>query len=101
MLDRKRIGEILVELGLLSPAEVERVLDALRRRGGMTKFGEIAAAMGLVNDEHILAALAVQMQLFKDASEISFERLLGRLREPIKTPAPIPLKKVRRRLASK
>jgi hypothetical protein len=90
MLDRKRIGAILVELQVLTPPEVDRVLLALRRRGDLTKFGQIAREMGLVREEHILAALAVQMQLFPNIRDMSLRQLMGRLREPIPTPARLP-----------
>src|SRR4051794_6710652 len=33
-LERKRIGEILVDLKALEPTDIERVLQAMRRRGG-------------------------------------------------------------------
>ena len=83
MLDRKRIGAILVELQVLTPAELDRVLLALRRRNDLTKFGQIAREMGLVREEHILAALAVQMQLFPKVQEMSLRQLMGRLKEPL------------------
>jgi hypothetical protein len=83
MLDRKKIGDILIELQVLTAAEVDAVLFALRQRGDQTKFGQAARDMGLVRDEHILAALSVQMQLFPNAQTMSLRRLLGRLREPM------------------
>ncbi len=88
MLDRKRIGDILVELQVLTATEVDAVLYALRQRGDQTKFGQVARDMGLVRDEHILAALSVQMQLFPNVQTMSLRRLLGRLREPMGAPEP-------------
>ena len=61
MRDRKKLGEILVSLGVLSPHEVERILQAMRRHGDQAKFGQLARKMGLLHEEHFLAALAVQM----------------------------------------
>src|SRR5260370_6266834 len=55
MSSRKKLGEILVDLKVLRPADVERVLHALDRRFDRQKFGEVARNMGLVNEEHILA----------------------------------------------
>ena len=81
-MERKRIGEILVDLEVLAPADIERVLLALRRRGGLGKFGQVARDMGLVREEHILAALAVQMQLIPGASDLSLSRLLTCLSRP-------------------
>jgi len=63
MAERKRIGEILVQLRVLAPFDVDRVLEAMQRRRRPQKFGQTARAMGLLDEEHILAALAVQMNL--------------------------------------
>src|SRR4051794_9507921 len=84
-MERKKIGEILVDLQVLTPAEVERILLALRRRGGAGKFGQVGKEMGLVREEHILAALAVQLQLVPGAGDLSLGRLLQRLCEPAPT----------------
>ncbi len=88
MLDRKRIGEILEELGVLTPTEIDDVLAALRRRGDFAKFGQVAKDMGLIREEHILAALAAQMELIPGATEMSLRQLLGRLRDPVVTSPP-------------
>ncbi|MBI3407511.1 MAG: hypothetical protein HY040_04045 [Planctomycetes bacterium] len=82
MVERKRIGEILVELRVLTPAQVDRVLEAKRRRHDHAKFGQVAREMGLLREEHILAALAVQLQLLPDIREMSLERILVRLQDP-------------------
>jgi hypothetical protein len=99
--DRKRLGEILVDLQVLTVAEVDRVLAAMRRRRDRAKFGQVAREMGLLREEHILAALAVQMQLFPNVSEMSLQRLLGRLSDPIRTPPRIPIQAVRHVLKKK
>ena len=78
----KRLGEILVDLQVLSPLDVERVLNLLQRRGGRHKFGQMARDIGLVRDEHILAALAVQMELFPRIGEWTLEEILQSLQEP-------------------
>ena len=83
MQERKKIGSILVDLRVLTPAEVERVVFALRRRGGQAKFGQVAREMGLLQEAHILAALAVQMQLFPGIQDLSLHRLLNRLQDPV------------------
>jgi hypothetical protein len=77
--NRKKLGEILVDLKVLSPADVERVLSALCRRIDRQKFGEVARNMGLVTEEHILAALAVQMGLFRGIENWTLEDILTRL----------------------
>src|SRR5438093_101512 len=56
MQDRKKLGEILVDLRILTAAEVERVLQALRLRRDHIKFGRLAREMRLLREEHILAA---------------------------------------------
>ena len=76
---RKKLGEILVDLKVLRPADVDRVLQALDRRFDRQKFGETARSMGLVSEEHILAALGVQMQLFRGIETWSLEEILHRL----------------------
>ena len=79
--DRKQIGAILVELGVLSPSQVEEVLNAMRRRRDRSKFGRVAREMGLLREEHILAALAVQMQMFPGIQRLTLTRLLSELRD--------------------
>jgi hypothetical protein len=76
---RKKLGEILVDLKVLRPADVERILQALGRRFDRQKFGEVARNMGLVSEEHVLAALAVQMDLFRGIEEWTLEEILNRL----------------------
>jgi hypothetical protein len=82
MQDRKKLGEILVDLRILTPAEMERVLHALRLRRDHIKFGRLAREMGLLREEHILAALAVQMEMFPHIGELSLRGLLDRLQKP-------------------
>jgi hypothetical protein len=88
MLERDRLGEILVNLRVLTPAEVERVVFAMRRRHDQAKFGQVAREMGLVREEHVLAALAVQMQLFPGIQDMSLNRVLSRLQDPTPVAAP-------------
>jgi hypothetical protein len=76
---RRRLGEVLVQLRALTPGDVERVLAALRRRQPRCKFGQMARDMGLLGEEHILAALAVQMQLLPGIERMSLEQVLGAL----------------------
>ena len=61
MIPERRLGEILVELGVLTPQEAERVGTAQSRRDDPVKFGKLAKDLGMVDEEQILAALAVQM----------------------------------------
>jgi hypothetical protein len=74
-----KLGEILVGLKVLSRFDVDRVLEAMRRCRRRQKFGQTARAMGLVTEEHILAALAVQMNLLPDIGRLSLPQILGQL----------------------
>jgi hypothetical protein len=80
--ERKKLGEILRDLQVLTNAQVERVVEAMRRRRDLIKFGQVARDMGLLRDEHILAALAVQMEMFPGIQDLSLSRLLDRLQQP-------------------
>jgi len=77
--ERKKLGEILVNLGVLSPVTVDRILQAKRRSGERGKFGQLGRKMGLLREEHILAALAVQMQLVPRAQSLTLARVLEHL----------------------
>jgi hypothetical protein len=83
----KKLGEILVDLQVLTPAEVERVLEALRHRYGRQKFGQMARDMGLVQEGHILAALAVQMNIVPGIQNMSLKSVLRSLQTPEDIPA--------------
>jgi hypothetical protein len=99
MLERNKLGSILVNLRVLTPAEVERVVQAMRRRRDQAKFGQVAKDMGLLREEHILAALAVQMQLFPGIQDLSLNRVLSRLQDPCPAPAVARTAAVRNRSA--
>jgi hypothetical protein len=78
-LEPKRIGEILVGLKVMSHFDVERVLEALRKRQRKQKFGQMARDMGLLDEEHILAALAVQMHLLPGIEQMNLRQILFQL----------------------
>jgi hypothetical protein len=78
-MDRKKLGEILVDLKLLRPRDVDRVLDALVKRHRRQKFGQMARDMGLIEEQHILAALAVQMNLFPGIERLSLAQILDHI----------------------
>jgi hypothetical protein len=78
----RKIGEILVDLGVLKQVDVTRVLDALTRRLDRQKFGQMAQTMGLLREEHVLAALAVQMDLFPGIDRMSLAQILSSLQDP-------------------
>jgi len=82
MRGRQRLGEILVRLEVLTRSDVDRVLQAVGRRQQRQKFGQMARDMGLLREEHILAALAVQMDLFPGIHRLRLRDLLASLAAP-------------------
>ncbi len=76
MQERQKIGEILVHLKVLTGFDVDRVLEAMRRRRRRQKFGQTARDMGLLDEQHILAALAVQMDLAPGIDRLSLGQVL-------------------------
>jgi hypothetical protein len=83
--ESKRIGEILIGLKVLSHFDVERVLEALRKRQRKVKFGQMARGMGLIAEEHVLAALAVQMQLLPGIENMNLRQILYQLQSETTT----------------
>ncbi len=72
----QKLGEILVRLKAISRSDFQRVMETLHRGGRRQKFGQTARAMGLVEEEHILAALAVQMDLFPGIQKMTLPQIL-------------------------
>ncbi|NLH49612.1 MAG: type II secretion system ATPase GspE [Myxococcales bacterium] len=58
---RQRLGEILIEMGLVSAAQVDEALEAQREKGG--RIGEVLMRMKLVTEIQVLQALARQLGL--------------------------------------
>jgi hypothetical protein len=78
----RKIGEILVDLGVMKGHAVNRVLDALSRRPDHQKFGQMAQTMGMLREGHVLAALAVQMELFPGIDRMTLGQILTILQDP-------------------
>jgi hypothetical protein len=72
----QKLGEILVRLKAIHRFDLDRVLEAMRRLKRRQKFGQTARAMGLITEEHILAALAVQMNLFPGVERMTLHQIL-------------------------
>ncbi len=87
MARQRKLGEILVDLKVLTEADVQHILATVQRRGTRKKFGEMAVEMGLAREEHILAALAVQMELFPGIGRLSMDQILRHLQTPLAGPA--------------
>lgn len=64
MLQRKiRLGDTLVEAGLISSDELARILDIQKNDPSGRKFGQVVVDEGLVTEEVILKTLAAQMKV--------------------------------------
>ncbi|MFH1368260.1 MAG: ATPase, T2SS/T4P/T4SS family [Elusimicrobiota bacterium] len=55
---KKRLGDILVEVGIISTDQLHSALEIQKRGGG--KLGEILAQMGAINEEVMLAFIGKQ-----------------------------------------
>ena len=58
---RKKIGDILISLGAMTPAEVDLVLGKMELSG--LRFGETTIQEGIINDDVLAQALAEQFRL--------------------------------------
>ncbi len=58
-MSKKRLGELLVETGLLSEEHLTRALTEQRVRRG--KLGEVIVTLGLATEEEIAQALSIQL----------------------------------------
>ncbi len=89
----KKIGEVLLEMGFVSEAEITSALDTQKMEGGVRRIGEILIDSGLP-EERMLKALSVQFRLpladvkqFPDAvpiEKISFTFLENNLILPLR-----------------
>lgn len=75
----QKLGEILLRLKVINRVDLDRILEALWRSGRRYKFGQVARTMGLISEEHILAALAVQSKLFPGIEWMTLEQILDYL----------------------
>ncbi|HDY65294.1 MAG TPA: type II/IV secretion system protein [Phycisphaerae bacterium] len=58
---KKRLGEMLIEWGVVSEASIDEALEYSRAEG--VRLGEALVALGLVDEEDVTKALAVQYDL--------------------------------------
>lgn len=54
----KQLGELLVERGIITPAQLEQALKAQKERGGL--IGQILVTLGYAKEEEIAQVLTVQ-----------------------------------------
>ena len=55
---KKRLGDILVDVGIITPEQLQNALEIQKRGGG--KLGEILSQMGAINEEVMLAFIGKQ-----------------------------------------
>lgn len=60
-LQKKRIGELLIENGSLSPENLEEALQHQKKEGGV--IGQILIRLGYVSEESLVAALSKQLHV--------------------------------------
>lgn len=58
----RRIGQVLVDMGFITDAQLEHLLDEQQQRPGAL-LGKIAEEMGLISDEQLAQALAEQQSM--------------------------------------
>lgn len=60
-LNKKRIGDLLVEKNVITPDQLEKALEVQRREGGM--LGEILVKQGLINNDTLLELISSQLEV--------------------------------------
>ena len=56
---KRRLGEILIEDGCLSPENLQAALQYQKKEGGM--IGQILVRLGHVNEDNLIAAIGKQL----------------------------------------
>jgi len=56
----KRLGELLVDIGVLDQEELQQALAEQQERGKEELLGEVLEALGLIKEETLLSALNMQ-----------------------------------------
>ncbi|TYO98735.1 type IV pilus assembly protein PilB [Geothermobacter ehrlichii] len=59
--ERKKLGDILVEMGAIAPAQIRLILDKMAAEGG--RFGQVGLAEGYFSEDELAQALAQQFNL--------------------------------------
>ncbi|MGE4578604.1 MAG: GspE/PulE family protein [Desulfuromonadales bacterium] len=73
--ERKKIGEILVEMGNLNPSEVNLILE--EKGDSNRRFGETAIARGMLKEDVLAQALARQFRMeYLDPDQFSLDAQL-------------------------
>ncbi len=71
--DRRRLGELLVETGLLTRDKLTEALDA--QKGSGKRLGEVLVNMDLISEEEMAFALAMQLKIpFMDLRDYAIKK---------------------------
>ena len=74
----KKLGEILIDAGLLNPTQLETALTEGKKRN--LRLGSALTALGILSEDNILDALSSQIGLKKiDLSKLIIDPAVGRL----------------------
>jgi len=65
----KRIGEVLVDLGAVTPRQVEEALELQNRAKGARLLGEILLERGFVDERALTRALTIQARFKAPAGQ--------------------------------
>jgi type IV pilus assembly protein PilB len=100
-MQKLRVGDLLVKLGAITDADLQKALDYQRAQGNSLLLGEVLVKLGLCSDEQIMQALA-------SAYGVPFARITPRVADPkvveslprefLEKHAVLPLFRVRNRL---
>jgi len=80
----RRLGQIMVEMGFITPEQVESVLREQERHRGEL-FGRLAVQLHLITDEQLAQALGKQLRMqVVNLAEIKLnQEVLGQVTEPM------------------
>ncbi len=80
----RRIGQILVDLGFITDAQLENLLEEQQQRSG-EMLGQIAINLNLISEEQLAQALAEQMnmQVVNLGDMVISPEVIGMLTEPM------------------
>ncbi len=83
VVSRRRLGEVLIEAGHLTPEQLEQALAA--QKGSGRRVGEVLLDLGLISTGQLLSALAAQFGLdFLDLEQADIDRgMVQRIPEPL------------------
>ena len=78
-----RLGELLLQAGLINPGQLEKAISIQRQEGG--RLGEVLVKLGMVKEDQVVSILAQQLKvpffslgtgMLKPALDQGLERLI-------------------------